>query len=159
MTRITFKPTGKGVKVSKGTTPREERPLEEVIRELKADGADPRWSYYRERSLAIHGPVCARCGREFSGENLRLLTVHHIDGNHANNPPDGSNWENLCVYCHEDVHSRETLGDYHAGEGGKETATVYSSAEESSKGLASLGDLLNYKRKTSAPTRESKKES
>ena len=34
------------------------------------------------------------------------------DGNHDNNPPDGSNWENLCVYCHEDVHSRGLLGDY-----------------------------------------------
>ena len=25
---------------------------------------------------------------------------------------DGSNWENLCVYCHEDEHSRSVLGDY-----------------------------------------------
>jgi hypothetical protein len=40
------------------------------------------------------------------------LTVHHKDGNHLNNPPDGSNWENLCSYCHEDIHSRELLGDY-----------------------------------------------
>jgi hypothetical protein len=24
-----------------------------------------------------------------------------------NNPPDGSNWENLCVYCHDDEHHRE----------------------------------------------------
>jgi hypothetical protein len=29
-----------------------------------------------------------------------------------NNPPDGSNWENLCVYCHDDEHSRDLLGEY-----------------------------------------------
>ena len=56
--------------------------------------------------------VCGRCGRDFSGVNRQLLTVHHKDGNHHNNPADGSNWENLCVYCHEDVHSREVLAEY-----------------------------------------------
>lgn len=67
---------------------------------------------YRTRSLKIHGPVCAKCGREFDQSNLHLLTVHHKDGNHNNNPADGSNWENLCVHCHEDEHSRDLLGDY-----------------------------------------------
>jgi 5-methylcytosine-specific restriction endonuclease McrA len=67
---------------------------------------------YRERSLKIHGLICAKCGREFTGKNRRLLTVHHKDGNHLNNPADGSNWENLCVYCHDDEHSRQLLGDY-----------------------------------------------
>ena len=38
---------------------------------------------------------------------LRELTVHHRDHNHDNNPPDGSNWELLCVYCHDNEHSRE----------------------------------------------------
>ena len=70
---------------------------------------------YREKSLKIHPWVCARCGREFTAKNLRLLTVHHKDHNHDNNPPDGSNWENLCVYCHENEHSRYT--DYEAGGG------------------------------------------
>ena len=50
--------------------------------------------------------VCARCGREFSGRKLRELTVHHKDHNHDNNPPDGSNWELLCIYCHENEHAR-----------------------------------------------------
>jgi len=67
---------------------------------------------YREKSLSIHGLVCARCAREFTGVNRQLLTVHHKDGNHSHNPPDGSNWENLCAYCHEDVHSREVLAEY-----------------------------------------------
>lgn len=71
---------------------------------------------YRERSLKIHGMVCAKCGREFNHKNRQLLTVHHKDGNSRNNPPDGSNWENLCVYCHEDEHSRGLLGDYLGGD-------------------------------------------
>lgn len=73
---------------------------------------------YREQSLKIHPWVCARCGRHFTHKNLQLLTVHHKDHNHDNNPPDGSNWENLCVYCHDHEHGRyldamsdETLGD------------------------------------------------
>jgi hypothetical protein len=61
---------------------------------------------YRERSLKIHPWVCARCGREFTHKNVHLLTVHHKDHNHDNNPPDGSNWENLCVYCHDNEHRR-----------------------------------------------------
>jgi hypothetical protein len=70
---------------------------------------------YRERSLALHGWICAKCAREFDESNLHLLTVHHRDGNHDNNPPDGSNWENLCAYCHDDEHSRALLADYLGG--------------------------------------------
>ena len=61
---------------------------------------------YRERALKIFPSICARCGREFSGKRLRELTVHHKDHNHDNNPPDGSNWELLCLYCHDNEHSR-----------------------------------------------------
>jgi 5-methylcytosine-specific restriction endonuclease McrA len=67
---------------------------------------------YRTKSLKIHGPICAKCGREFDQANLSQLTVHHKDGNHNNNPADGSNWENLCIHCHDDEHSRDLLGDY-----------------------------------------------
>ncbi|GFE60223.1 YajD family HNH nuclease [Geobacter sp. AOG2] len=67
---------------------------------------------YRTKSLRIHGAICAKCGREFDSSSLHLLTVHHKDGNHNNNPADGSNWENLCAHCHEDEHSRDLLGDY-----------------------------------------------
>jgi hypothetical protein len=70
---------------------------------------------YREQSLKIHPWVCARCGREFTNKNLHLLTVHHKDHNHDNNPPDGSNWENLCIYCHENEHRRYL--DHIEGEG------------------------------------------
>ncbi|MBI3782225.1 MAG: HNH nuclease family protein [Deltaproteobacteria bacterium] len=70
---------------------------------------------YRARSLEIHGWICAKCAREFDESTLHLLTVHHRDGNHNYNPPDGSNWENLCAYCHDDEHSRGILGDYLSG--------------------------------------------
>ena len=84
--------------------------LDQLVRAMKASQAER--EDYRERSLKLHGWICAKCGREFDQHNLRLLTVHHRDGNHHNNPPDGSNWENLCVYCHDDEHSRSILADY-----------------------------------------------
>ena len=79
------------------------------------DDAGKRRRDYRAQSLALYGWICAKCAREFDESNLHLLTVHHKDGNHHNNPPDGSNWENLCAYCHDDEHSRELLADYLSG--------------------------------------------
>lgn len=61
---------------------------------------------YRDQALKLFPWVCARCGRDFAGERLRELTVHHKDHNHDNNPADGSNWELLCHYCHDNEHSR-----------------------------------------------------
>ncbi len=83
---------------------------EELVRQMRA-GQD-KGINYRERSLKINGWICARCAREFELPTLHLLTVHHKDGNHNNNPADGSNWENLCSYCHDDEHGRGLLGDY-----------------------------------------------
>jgi len=68
---------------------------------------------YREQSLKIHPWVCARCAREFTNRNVHELTVHHKDHDHENNPADGSNWENLCIYCHDNEHRRHL--DYLAG--------------------------------------------
>ena len=61
---------------------------------------------YREQALKIFPWICARCGREFSGKKLQQLTVHHKDHNHDYNPADGSNWELLCIYCHEQEHTK-----------------------------------------------------
>ena len=36
----------------------------------------------------------------------RSSGVHHRNHNHDDNPADGSNWELLCVYCHDNEHSR-----------------------------------------------------
>lgn len=66
---------------------------------------------YRERALKLFPRICARCGREFSGRRLRELTVHHKDHDHDNNPPDGSNWELLCIYCHENEHARNSTAE------------------------------------------------
>ena len=60
-----------------------------------------------EQALKIYPWICGRCAREFNRSNLRELTVHHRDHNHQNNPPDGSNWELLCLYCHDNEHQRQ----------------------------------------------------
>ena len=94
---------------------------------------------YRERALKMYPWICARCGREFSGKKLSELTVHHKDHNHDNNPPDGSNWELLCLYCHDNEHQRQEAAEAYAKEKGG------SSAEKASttfKPFAALGDLL-----------------
>jgi hypothetical protein len=81
---------------------------EEIFNQLKRD-RDIRLKGYRERALALFPHVCGSCGREFSGKRLKELTVHHKDHNHDNNPPDGSNWELLCVYCHDHEHEKYKL--------------------------------------------------
>ena len=82
----------------------EERLDKAVVDAIRA--RDAREQGYRAQSLKIHPWVCGRCGREFNEKNLYELTVHHKDHNHDNNPPDGSNWENLCIYCHDNEHAR-----------------------------------------------------
>ena len=61
---------------------------------------------YREQALKLYPWICGRCTREFDHKNLRELTVHHVNHDHDHNPPDGSNWELLCVYCHDNEHQR-----------------------------------------------------
>ena len=96
---------------------------------------------YREQALKILPWVCTRCAREFSGARLRELTVHHKDGDHHHNPPDGSNWELLCIYCHENEHAR--VVDSRAGGSIKEPGT----APAKHRPLANLGALLKDKKK------------
>jgi len=69
--------------------------------------SDNRAKGYRERSLKMYPHICGRCAREFTRTNLHELTVHHRDHNHSNNPEDGSNWELLCIYCHDNEHQRQ----------------------------------------------------
>ena len=79
--------------------------LDKINADIRRD-REIREKSYRERALKMFPWICARCGREFSGKKLRELTVHHKDHNHDYNPPDGSNWELLCIYCHDNEHSR-----------------------------------------------------
>ena len=99
--------------------------LERIVAEA-ARARERREQTYREQALKMYPHVCGRCGREFSGKHLRELTVHHRDHNHDNNPPDGSNWELLCVYCHDNEHQRQLeaqRGTANIGEGGRASAT------------------------------------
>ena len=79
--------------------------LDRIVAEARR-AAEQRELGYRERALKMYPWVCGRCGREFTRTNLRELTVHHRNHDHDFNPPDGSNWELLCVYCHDNEHSR-----------------------------------------------------
>ena len=106
---------------------------------VKKSGSEPD---YRGPALKILPHICTRCAREFSGKRLRELTVHHKDGNHHNNPPDGSNWELLCVYCHENEHAR--VEDSKAG--GSAGAGKARQPPATHKPLAGLAALLKGKR-------------
>ena len=80
--------------------------LDRIVADARRAAAD-RDSGYREQALKIYPWICGRCAREFTRVNLRELTVHHRDHNHNNNPADGSNWELLCLYCHDNEHQRQ----------------------------------------------------
>jgi hypothetical protein len=110
MAKMQFGPKKKSSRSLMKQGPVSEKSIREIVEGIRA--GLPVKENYREKSLALHGLICAKCGREFTSAQRSLLTVHHKDGNHLNNPADGSNWENLCVYCHEDAHSRDLLGDY-----------------------------------------------
>ncbi len=81
------------------------RQIDHVVAEMRKE-EQSRQAGYREQALKLYPHVCGRCTREFEGKKLRELTVHHRDHNHDNNPPDGSNWELLCLYCHDHEHTR-----------------------------------------------------
>ena len=97
---------------------------------------------YRERALKLFPHVCGKCGREFSGKKLKELTVHHRDHNHENNPPDGSNWELLCLYCHDNEHSRHLDAQWY----GTETPGGEKQASSTHKPFEGLETLLKIKK-------------
>ena len=79
--------------------------LDRIVAEARKN-REEREKDYREQALKLYPWVCGRCAREFTRANLQQLTVHHKDHNHDNNPSDGSNWELLCIYCHDNEHAR-----------------------------------------------------
>ena len=96
---------------------------------------------YRDQALKIYPWICGRCAREFTHKNLRELTVHHRDHNHANNPPDGSNWELLCLYCHDNEHQKQL--EAATGQGSRPTKDEHRVATHNP--FADLKDLLAKK--------------
>ena len=116
---------------------RDNKKLDEIVAAAQKNRAS-REQDYRARSLKMYPWVCGRCSREFTRENLQELTVHHRDHNHDNTPDDGSNWELLCLYCHDNEHARYLDGEStgNTDGSGKNSETVTHNP------LAALGDLL-----------------
>ena len=104
--RQEFAHTFMSIKKSQENTDKTARIIAEAERSRKL-----REMTYREKALKMYPWICGGCGREFSGKKLRELTVHHKDHNSENNPSDGSNWELLCLYCHDNEHERESVAD------------------------------------------------
>ena len=112
--------------------------LDRVVAEARA-AADERAKGYRERALKIYPWVCGRCAREFTHANLRELTVHHRDHNHQNNPPDGSNWELLCLYCHDNEHQKQLELEAGGGSSGKQSEAATHSPFADLKAMLASG--------------------
>jgi 5-methylcytosine-specific restriction endonuclease McrA len=129
-------PTGK-------TGPDSDR-LNRLVAEARRN-REQREQGYREQALKLYPWVCGRCAREFTRANVQQLTVHHRDGNHDNNPRDGSNWELLCVYCHDNEHSRQLEHDAQSGAPG-----AAPDAPATHKPFADLEALLRRKDKGQA---------
>ncbi len=118
-------------------TPPDGDKLDRIVAEARRN-RDQREQGYREQALKLYPWVCGRCAREFTRENLRELTVHHRDHNHDNNPPDGSNWELLCLYCHDNEHARYV----EASRGGASSPGAKPDSTATFKPFADLGRLL-----------------
>mgnify|MGYP001821178722 CR=1 FL=1 len=131
----------KEVRHAKTGKPINQAKLDRVVAEARR-ASDERAAGYREQALKLYPWVCGRCGRDFTRANLRELTVHHKDMDHDNNPPDGSNWELLCLYCHANEHQKheEHLAALAAGRGGKVGEKAPKTATHNP--FAGLGDLL-----------------
>ncbi len=97
---------------------------------------------YREKSLKMYPWICGRCKREFTQQNVSELTVHHRDHDHDNNPEDGSNWELLCVYCHDNEHQRHLDNEG----GGGTSSTKNPEANATHQPFAQLEALLKKKK-------------
>jgi len=126
-----------GEPISPMTTSENQTKREQIVAEARRDQS-ARQKSYRERALKMFPWVCGRCGREFTGRRVRELTVHHKDHNHDNNPPDGSNWELLCIYCHDNEHAREQVAEWYQQGDSIETQ----SPPPDNKPFAGLADLL-----------------
>lgn len=79
--------------------------LDQIVSEARRN-QELREQSYRGQALKLFPWVCGRCAREFDHKNLSELTVHHKNHNHDDNPSDGSNWELLCLYCHDNEHQK-----------------------------------------------------
>jgi HNH endonuclease len=114
--------------------------LDRVVLEARRN-REQREQDYRAQALKLYPWICGRCAREFTRENLRELTVHHRNHDHDFNPPDGSNWELLCLYCHDQEHSRQV----EAAQGLSSGLRAPKGERATAKPFAGLADLLQKK--------------
>ncbi|MDH5230651.1 MAG: YajD family HNH nuclease [Gammaproteobacteria bacterium] len=114
--------------------------LDRVVAEARV-AREKREQGYRQQALNMYPHVCGRCARIFDRKNLHELTVHHRDHNHDNNPSDGSNWELLCIYCHDNEHQRLT-----EAQNSPQTANEKSSSTATFNPFAKLDDMLKRKK-------------
>ena len=113
--------------------------LDKIVADAQRNRAQ-REQGYREKALKMYPWVCGRCSREFDRTNVHELTVHHRNHDHDFNPEDGSNWELLCLYCHDNEHAR--LLD---GEGRRDAETESQHQDNTHKPFADLQKLLKDK--------------
>jgi hypothetical protein len=121
------------------STPDKQDKLNQVVAEARRN-REQRESGYREKALKMYPWVCGRCAREFNRANLHELTVHHRNHNHDHNPPDGSNWELLCLYCHDNEHSRYL-------EAGNSSAAEAAASSTTHNPFAALKQMLDKGKK------------
>jgi hypothetical protein len=107
--------------------------LDRVVADARR-AKDERDKSYRGQALKMFPWICGRCAREFDHTNVHELTVHHKNHDHDHNPPDGSNWELLCLYCHDNEHQRQL--EQHGGL--SETSTTPGATHTPFADLASL---------------------
>lgn len=108
--------------------------LDDIVRNARQN-IDERAKGYREQALKLFPKVCGKCGREFDNKNLQELEVHHKNSDHNDNPPDGSNWELLCTYCHEHEHTKLMNSDGRVARGAPSLDAKYNPFAELSNML------------------------
>ena len=114
--------------------------LNKIVTEARRN-QELREQSYRGQALKLYPWLCGRCAREFTHTNLTELTVHHKNHNHDDNPTDGSNWELLCLYCHDNEHSR-----YEETRIGSQQSSKTSASTSTHNPFADLQSLLNQKK-------------
>src|SRR6187431_2910918 len=129
--------------MSTRNTPPDNARLDRIVAEARRS-AEQRDKGYRERALKMYPWLCGRCAREFTRANLQELTVHHRNHDHDFNPSDGSNWELLCVYCHDNEHQRQAEFATSGRSGGGEAI-----AAATSNPFANLKSLLERNKRPS----------
>jgi hypothetical protein len=115
--------------------------LDQIVAQARQE-REQRERGYREQALKLYPWICGRCQREFTRTNVHELTVHHRDHNHDNNPPDGSNWELLCLYCHDNEHARYVDGEWSSAS----TVSERKTPDATHNPFANLKDLLANKK-------------